>query len=170
MEGAEQADIPLQTLTFQDLQPYLDWRIFKAAYGLKNESEGEEQVFDYQDEALCLLKRENAFFVRLSARFFSCYNDENSICEKDGLFAFPMLRDERTEKMASLADFYPSKSSGKTHLLGLFALSAKENPDLNDARILGSFDDSLFSHAIKAMLAQAASHWLQTQWGVRPQG
>ncbi|MBQ1209313.1 MAG: methionine synthase [Bacteroidales bacterium] len=163
LEGAEQADIPLQTLIFQDLQPHLDWRIFKAAYGLKNESEGEGQVFDYQDEALHLLKRENAFFVRLSARFFSCYKDENSLCEKDGLFTFPMLRDEKAEKIASLADFYPSQSSGKTHLLGLFALSVKEDSGLKDVKISESFDASLFSHALKAMLAQAASRWLQTQ-------
>ena len=76
-----------------------------------------------------------------------------------------MLRDAKAA--SSLADFFPAKASGQTAPLGLFAISvstpeqsSKVSESAPDAQRAGQEDDLLL-HALKAMLAEAASSWLQ---------
>lgn len=144
LEAGDLEEIPLCSLSLEDLRPYCDWRLFAAAYGVRELSPQEKQ------NAECELAS-SSFLVQLCARFYSCACEGDVICEKDGLFAWPMLRDKTLRGISSLADFYPQKESGKTHLLGLFAIRT-DSPE-----------QDLLHHALKAMLAEAASNYLRAK-------
>ncbi len=173
------ADIPLRELPVDELRPYFDWRLFDLAYGIKNSASAE--ATDLSAQARSQAEKQLAqthFSVRVNARFYPCYTEDDGICAADGSFAFPMLRDakatvsgeetssdlregERLSSPASLADFFPAKASGQTAPLGLFAISVSaETPDQAGGDVRSN-DDDLLLHALKAMLAEAASSWLQ---------
>ncbi len=161
-------DIPLLELPLEQLRPFLDWRLFDAAYGIKSNAGPEAAGLSAQSrkDARRLLS-EKRFSVRLNARFFPCFTRDESICAADGSFSFPMLRDRRTDKFdsGSLADFFPPAAKGLTAPLGLFAICVKDaapacpSPDAMPGDSLS--EDSLLLHALKAMLAESASSWLQ---------
>lgn len=175
-------DIPLLELPLEQLRPFLDWRLFDAAYGIKSNAGPEAAGLSAQSrkDARRLLS-EKRFSVRLNARFFPCFTRDESICAADGSFSFPMLRDGRASKTVtagrsasgrtdkfdsgSLADFFPSAAKGLTAPLGLFAICVKDaapacpSPDAMPGDSLS--EDSLLLHALKAMLAESASSWLQ---------
>lgn len=174
------ADIPLRELPVDELRPYFDWRLFDLAYGIKNSASAE--ATDLSAQARSQAEKQLAqthFSVRVNVRFYPCYTEDDGICAADGSFAFPMLRDakatvsgeetssdlredERLSSPASLADFFPAKASGQTAPLGLFAISVSaETPDQAGGDVRSN-DDDLLLHALKAMLAEAASAWLQS--------
>ncbi len=159
-------DIPLRELPVDELRPHFDWRLFDLAYGIKNN--GSEEAADLSAEArrqAARLLSNHRFPVRVNARFYPCYTQDDSLCAADGSFVFPMLRDARvSQDPTSLADFFPSKESGQTAPLGLFAISvSSETPGQagGDVQYVDA-EDELLLHALKAMLAEAASQWLQS--------
>ncbi len=179
------ADIPLRELSIDELRSLFDWRLFDLAYGIKNSASAEAAALSAQARSQAeKLLVETHFSVRVNARFYPCCTEDDGICAADGSFALPMLRDakatvfgderssdlregERLSSPASLADFFPAKASGQTAPLGLFAISvstpeqsSKVSESAPDAQRAGQEDDLLL-HALKAMLAEAASSWLQ---------
>lgn len=144
------ADIPLRKLSVDELRSHFDWRLFDLAYGIKNSTSTEAAALSAQARSQAeRLLSETHFSVRVNARFYPCYTDDDCICAADGSFAFPMLRD--AQSASSLADFFPLKTGGQTAPLGLFAISVSASGQ----------EDDLLLHALKAMLAEAASSWLQ---------
>lgn len=160
------ADIPLRELSLEELHSCMDWRLFDAAYGIKNTPGAAEISAQSRRNARKMLFDKH-FSIRLNARFFPCFTRDESICSADGSFSFPMLRDARTDSSApgSLADFFPPAAAGLTAPLGLFAISVRETAPAGPAADTTSgealSEDSLLLHALKAMLAEAASTWLQ---------
>ncbi|MBQ7515994.1 MAG: cobalamin-dependent protein, partial [Schwartzia sp.] len=160
------ADIPLRELSIDELRSLFDWRLFDLAYGIKNSASAEAAALSAQARSQAeKLLVETHFSVRVNARFYPCCTEDDCICAADGSFAFPMLRDAQSS--SSLADFFPTKAVAQTAPLGLFAISvstpgqsSKVSESAPDAQRAGQEDDLLL-HALKAMLAEAASSWLQ---------
>lgn len=152
-------DLPLTHLSVQTLRPLLDWRLFAAALGLKKSPDADVLAEEYRQRAAALLESD-AFDIRVCARFSPCFTDNECICSETG-WAFPMLRDEVSA--ASLLNFFPSRSSGLTVPLGIFAVSVHDNCPADGTR--GALtDEALFRHALKAALAEAASTCLCQRW------
>lgn len=155
------ADIPLRELPIDELRPHFDWRLFDLAYGIKNNVSAKAAALSEQARSQAeKLLVETHFSVRVNARFYPCCTEDDCICAADGSFAFPMLRD--AQSASSLTDFFPTKDSGQTAPLGLFAISVStpgQPESASDAQC--TEQDDLLPHALKAMLAEAASSWLQ---------
>nr|MCR4564730.1 hypothetical protein [Bacteroidales bacterium] len=164
------ADIPLRELSIDELRSLFDWRLFDLAYGIKNSASAEAAALSEQARSQAeKLLTELHFSVRVNARFYPCCTDDDCICSADGSFAFPMLRDARAtlpdENPTSLADFFPPAASGFTAPLGLFSISVREmvsaGRPANTRPREALSEDALLLHALKAMLAEAVSSWLQ---------
>ena len=159
-------DLPLRELSVEELRPHFDWRLFDIAYGIKNNGSAEAAALSEQARSQAATRLADTHFtVRVNARFYPCYTEDECICAVDGAFVFPMLREARPQDPAqpsSLADFFPPKASGQSAPLGLFAISvsAGETPVMPGS-IGHPVPDDLLLHALKAMLAEAASAWLQ---------
>ena len=136
-------DLPLQSITAEELMPFFDWRMFSAVCGVKEDS-------GYlKEEALEWIRNENPE-VRICAKFFGCHK-EGDVLTGDGI-SLPMLRDG-----LSLADFFPEKGTAP---LGIFAIRASGNDDGN-----------LVAHAALVTLAEAASSKMNSDFrSLLPEG
>ena len=150
--------MPLDTVL-----PYFDDRIFRMTWGLKGE-EAPELVA----EAHALLeqaKRQPAFHIRLSLRFYEASREGDAI-RLDADTRMPMLRQE-TGAGLSLADFVPADGRGP---LGLFALSvhdADRHPEGCTCEACHNEYEQMLRRAVKVTLAEATSKWLDAQLAAR---
>ena len=136
-------DLPLQSITAEELMPFFDWRMFSAVCGVKEDS-------GYlKEEALEWIRNEKPE-VRICVKFFGCHK-EGDVLTGDGI-SLPMLRDR-----FSLADFFPEKGTAP---LGIFAIRASGNDDGN-----------LVAHAALVTLAEAASSKMNSDFrSLLPEG
>ena len=146
-------DIPLTNIPLEQLVPLFDWRMFCAVWGVK---EANETIIAEGKALLDSVVASGALDVRLSARFFMARREGDTI--ELGTVKLPMLRQEEGE-CRSLADYVPRKGSGP---FGIFAISVHgtAHPASCSCPSCNNQYDGMMLHAVKVVLAEAASTWL----------
>jgi len=149
-------DIPLLHIPVSELIPLMDWRMFCIVWGVKPI---DEQLVA---EGKALLGSMAASLdVRLSARFFMARRAGENGIDLGGGKVLPMLRQEEGE-CRSLADYVPVDGSGPFGVFAICVMDGK-HPVGCSCPSCNSQYDSMMRHAIKVVLAEAASAWLDKE-------
>ncbi len=146
-------------LGIEEVEPFFDWNMFAAIWGIKSGT-GHEELRKLRADALKeidRLKNENACRITISARFDGCHSEGDDIVSKD--FRLPMFRQEGGR---SLADFVPPKEYGFESPMGMFAISVhtESHPSGCDCPACGTEYGPMLARAVRLTLAEAASEWL----------
>lgn len=131
--GSPFHDMELDTIDYERLMPFFDWKLFNTICGVKGECQ------DIRQDAEAYLNTERPS-VTLCAKFFDCHR-ENDVITGKGI-RLPMLRDGH-----SPADFFPEEGSSQ---MGIFAI-----------RTRCSSNGELIGHAVRATLTEAGSKYLE---------
>ena len=152
------ADIPLTHIPLSELVPLFDWRMFCAVWGVK---EADNELVGEGKALLDSVLKADSLDVRIAARFFMAGRaGENAI--DLGEAVLPMLRQEEGE-CRSLADYVPSTGTAP---FGIFAIAVHEqrHPAGCSCEVCnGNQYGSMMLHAVKVVLAEAASTWLDNK-------
>ena len=145
-------EIPLSELPLDELVPLFDWRMFRLVWGVKDSTELTAEGRAVLDRMV----RERSVSVRLAARFFAARRAGDAV--DLGPCRLPMLRQEEAPGR-SLADFVPE---GETGPFGLFAISVHDHshPGGCACEACRNEYDSMMERAVRVVLAEAASEWL----------
>ena len=177
------ADIPLTHIPLSELVPLFDWAMFRAVWGVK---EADDELMSEGKALLNSILEHNSLDVRLAARFFMATRAGEDAINLGGV-VLPMLRQEEGE-CRSLADYVPQKGSGPIGIFAVSVLGqnffdngvGQNFSDLFSGRKVlvrearksfehGAFCDcemcrnsyeGMMMRAIKVVLAEAASAWL----------
>lgn len=146
-------------LGIEEVEPFFDWNMFAAIWGIKSGT-GHDELRKLRADAhkeIDRLKNGNACRITISARFDGCHSEEDDIVSKD--FRLPMLRQEGGR---SLADFVPPKEYGFESPMGMFAISVRteSHPSGCDCPACGTEYGPMLTRAVRLTLAEAASEWL----------
>lgn len=146
-------------LGIEEVEPFFDWNMFAAIWGIKSGT-GHDELRKLRADAhkeIDRLKNGNACRITISARFDGCHSEEDDIVSKD--FRLPMLRQEGER---SLADFVPPKEYGFESPMGMFAISVRteSHPSGCDCPACGTEYGPMLTRAVRLTLAEAASEWL----------
>lgn len=146
-------------LGIEEVEPFFDWNMFAAIWGIKSGT-GHDELRKLHADAhkeIDRLKNGNACRITISARFDGCHSEGDDIVSKD--FRLPMLRQEGER---SLADFVPPKKYGFESPMGMFAISVRteSHPSGCDCPACGTEYGPMLTRAVRLTLAEAASEWL----------
>lgn len=159
IKGEPFGNISGKRLGIEEVEPFFDWNIFAAIWGIKSGS-GHDELRKLRADAhkeIDRLKNGNACRITISARFDGCHSEGDDIVSKD--FRLPMLRQEGER---SLADFVPPKEYGFESPMGMFAISVRteSHPSGCDCPACGTEYGPMLTRAVRLTLAEAASEWL----------
>ena len=146
-------------LGIEEVEPFFDWNMFAAIWGIKSGT-GHDELRKLRADAhkeIDRLKNGNACRITISARFDGCHSEGDDIVSKD--FRLPMLRQEGER---SLADFVPPKEYGFESPMGMFAISVRTESHTSgcDCPACGTEYGPMLTRAVRLTLAEAASEWL----------
>lgn len=159
IKGEPFGNISGKRLGIEEVEPFFDWNMFAAIWGIKSGT-GHDELRKLRADAhkeIDRLKDGNACQVTISARFDGCHSEGDDIVSKD--FRLPMLRQEGER---SLADFVPPKEYGFESPMGMFAISVRteSHPSGCDCPACGTEYGPMLTRAVRLTLAEAASEWL----------
>lgn len=159
IKGEPFGNISGKRLGIEEVEPFFDWNMFAAIWGIKSGT-GHDEVRKLRADAhkeIDRLKNGNACRITISARFDGCHSEGDDIVSKD--FRLPMLRQEGER---SLADFVPPKEYGFESPMGMFAISVRteSHPSGCDCPACGTEYGPMLTRAVRLTLAEAASEWL----------
>lgn len=159
IKGEPFGNISGKRLGIEEVEPFFDWNMFAAIWGIKSGT-GHDELRKLRADAhkeIDRLKNGNACRITISARFDGCHSEGDDIVSKD--FRLPMLRQEGE---GSLADFVPPKEYGFESPMGMFAISVRteSHPSGCDCPACGTEYGPMLTRAVRLTLAEAASEWL----------
>lgn len=159
IKGEPFGNISGKRLGIEEVEPFFDWNMFAAIWGIKSGT-GHDELRKLRADAhkeIDRLKNENACRITISARFDGCHSEVDDIVSKD--FRLPMLRQEGER---SLADFVPPKEYGFESPMGMFAISVRteSHPSGCGCPACGTEYGPMLTRAVRLTLAEAASEWL----------
>lgn len=159
IKGEPFGNISGKRLGIEEVEPFFDWNMFAAIWGIKSGT-GHDELRKLRADAhkeIDRLKNGNACRITISARFDGCHSEGDDIVSKD--FRLPMLRQEGER---SLADFVPPKEYGFESPMGMFAISVRteSHPSRCDCPACGTEYGPMLTRAVRLTLAEAASEWL----------
>ena len=159
IKGEPFGNISGKRLGIEEVEPFFDWNMFAAIWGIKSGT-GHDELRKLRADAhkeIDRLKDGNACRITISARFDGCHSEGDDIVSKD--FRLPMLRQEGER---SLADFVPPKEYGFESPMGMFAISVRteSHPSGCDCPACGTEYGPMLTRAVRLTLAEAASEWL----------
>lgn len=159
IKGEPFLNIAGRRLGIEEVEPFFDWNMFAAIWGIKSGT-GHDELRKLRADAhkeIDRLKGENACRITISARFDGCHSEGDDIVSKD--FRLPMFRQEGER---SLADFVPPKEYGFESPMGMFAISVRteSHPSGCDCPACGTEYGTMLTRAVRLTLAEAASEWL----------
>ncbi len=159
IKGEPFGNISGKRLGIEEVEPFFDWNMFAAIWGIKSGT-GHDELRKLRADAhkeIDRLKNGNACRITISARFDGCHSEGDDIISKD--FRLPMLRHEGER---SLADFVPPKEYGFESPMGMFAISVRteSHPSGCDCPACGTEYGPMLTRAVRLTLAEAASEWL----------
>lgn len=159
IKGEPFGNISGKRLGIEEVEPFFDWNMFAAIWGIKSGT-GHDELRKLHADAhkeIDRLKDGNACRITISARFDGCHSEGDDIVSKD--FRLPMLRQEGER---SLADFVPPKEYGFESPMGMFAISVRteSHPSGCDCPACGTEYGPMLTRAVRLTLAEAASEWL----------
>lgn len=159
IKGEPFGNISGKRLGIEEVEPFFDWNMFAAIWGIKSGT-GHDELRKLRADAhkeIDRLKNGNACRITISARFDGCHSEGYDIVSKD--FRLPMLRQEGER---SLADFVPPKEYGFESPMGMFAISVRteSHPSGCDCPACGTEYGTMLTRAVRLTLAEAASEWL----------
>lgn len=159
IKGEPFGNISGKRLGIEEVEPFFDWNMFAAIWGIKSGT-GHDELRKLRADAhkeIDRLKNGNACRITISARFDGCHSEGDDIVSKD--FRLPMLRQEGE---LSLADFVPPKEYGFESPMGMFAISVRteSHPSGCDCPACGTEYGPMLTRAVRLTLAEAASEWL----------
>lgn len=159
IKGKPFGNISGKRLGIEEVEPFFDWNMFAAIWGIKSGT-GHDELRKLHADAhkeIDRLKDGNACRITISARFDGCHSEGDDIVSKD--FRLPMLRQEGER---SLADFVPPKEYGFESPMGMFAISVRteSHPSGCDCPACGTEYGPMLTRAVRLTLAEAASEWL----------
>lgn len=159
IKGEPFGNISGKRLGIEEVEPFFDWNMFAAIWGIKSGT-GHDELRKLHADAhkeIDRLKDGNACRITISARFDGCHSEGDDIVSKD--FQLPMLRQEGER---SLADFVPPKEYGFESPMGMFAISVRteSHPSGCDCPACGTEYGPMLTRAVRLTLAEAASEWL----------
>ena len=159
IKGKPFGNISGKRLGIEEVEPFFDWNMFAAIWGIKSGT-GHDELRKLRADAhkeIDRLKDGNACQITISARFDGCHSEGDDIVSKD--FRLPMLRQEGER---SLADFVPPKEYGFESPMGMFAISVRteSHPSGCDCPACGTEYGPMLTRAVRLTLAEAASEWL----------
>lgn len=159
IKGEPFGNISGKKLGIEEVEPFFDWNMFAAIWGIKSGT-GHDELRKLRADAhkeIDRLKNGNACRITISARFDGCHSEGDDIVSKD--FRLPMLRQEGER---SLADFVPPKEYGFESPMGMFAISVltESQPSGCDCPACGTEYGPMLTRAVRLTLAEAASEWL----------
>ena len=159
IKGEPFGNISGKRLGIEEVEPFFDWNMFAAIWGIKSGT-GHDELRKLHADAhkeIDRLKDGNACQITISARFDGCHSEGDDIVSKD--FRLPMFRQEGER---SLADFVPPKEYGFESPMGMFAISVRteSHPSGCDCTACGTEYGPMLTRAVRLTLAEAASEWL----------
>lgn len=159
IKGEPFLNIAGRRLGIEEVEPFFDWNMFAAIWGIKSGT-GHDELRKLRADAhkeIDRLKDGNACRITISARFDGCHSEGDDIVSKD--FRLPMFRQEGER---SLADFVPPKEYGFESPMGMFAISVRteSHPSGCDCPACGTEYGTMLARAVRLTLAEAASEWL----------
>lgn len=159
IKGEPFGNISGKRLGIEEVEPFFDWNMFAAIWGIKSGT-GHDELRKLRADAhkeIDRLKNGNACRITISARFDGCHSEGDDIVSKD--FRLPMFRQEGGR---SLADFVPPKEYGFESPMGMFAISVRteSHPSGCDCPACGTEYGPMLTRAVRLTLAEAASEWL----------
>lgn len=159
IKGEPFGNISGKRLGIEEVEPFFDWNMFAAIWGIKSGT-GHDELRKLRADAhkeIDRLKNGNACRITISARFDGCHSEGDDIVSKD--FRLPMFRQEGGR---SLADFVPPKEYGFESPMGMFAISVRteSHPSGCDCTACGTEYGPMLTRAVRLTLAEAASEWL----------
>lgn len=159
IKGEPFLNIAGRRLGIEEVEPFFDWNMFAAIWGIKSGT-GHDELRKLRADAhkeIDRLKNGNACRITISARFDGCHSEGDDIVSND--FRLPMLRQEGGR---SLADFVPPKEYGFESPMGMFAISVhtESHPSGCDCPACGTEYGPMLARAVRLTLAEAASEWL----------
>lgn len=159
IKGEPFGNISGKRLGIEEVEPFFDWNMFAAIWGIKSGT-GHDELRKLRSDAhkeIDRLKDGNACRITISARFDGCHSEGDDIVSKD--FRLPMFRQEGGR---SLADFVPPKEYGFESPMGMFAISVRteSHPSGCDCPACGTEYGTMLTRAVRLTLAEAASEWL----------
>lgn len=159
IKGEPFGNISGKRLGIEEVEPFFDWNMFAAIWGIKSGT-GHDELRKLRADAhkeIDRLKNGNACRITISARFDGCHSEGDDIVSKD--FRLPMLRQEGER---SLADFVPPKEYGFESPMGMFAISVRteSHPSGCDCPACGTEYGPMLTRGVRLTLAEAASEWL----------
>lgn len=159
IKGEPFGNISGKRLGIEEVEPFFDWNMFAAIWGIKSGT-GHDELRKLRADAhkeIDRLKNGNACRITISARFDGCHTEGDDIVSKD--FRLPMLRQEGER---SLADFVPPKEYGFESPMGMFAISVhtESHPSGCDCPACSTEYGPMLARAVRLTLAEAASEWL----------
>lgn len=159
IKGKPFGNISGKRLGIEEVEPFFDWNMFAAIWGIKSGT-GHEELRKLRADALKeidRLKNGNDCRISISARFDRYHSEGDDIVSKD--FRLPMFRQEGGR---SLADFVPPKEYGFESPMGMFAISVRteSHPSGCDCPSCGTEYGPMLARAVRLTLAEAASEWL----------
>ena len=159
IKGEPFGNISGKRLGIEEVEPFFDWNMFAAIWGIKSGT-GHDELRKLRADALKeidRLKAENSCTITISVRFDKCHSEGDDIVSKD--FRLPMFRQEGGR---SLADFVPPKEYGFESPMGMFAISVRteSHPSGCDCPACGTEYGPMLTRAVRLTLAEAASEWL----------
>lgn len=159
IKGEPFLNIAGRRLGIEEVEPFFDWNMFAAIWGIKSGT-GHDELRKLRADAhkeIDRLKNGNACRITISARFDGCHSEGDDIVSKD--FRLPMFRQEDGR---SLADFVPPKEYGFESPMGMFAISVRteSHPSGCDCPACGTEYRPMLTRAVRLTLAEAASEWL----------
>lgn len=159
IKGEPFGNISGKRLGIEEVEPFFDWNMFAAIWGIKSGT-GHDELRKLHADAhkeIDRLKDGNACQITISARFDGRHSEGDDIVSKD--FRLPMLRQEGER---SLADFVPPKEYGFESPMGMFAISVRteSHPSGCDCPACGTEYGPMLTRAVRLTLAEAASEWL----------
>lgn len=159
IKGEPFGNISRKRLGIEEVEPFFDWNMFAAIWGIKSGT-GHDELRKLHADAhkeIDRLKNGNACRITISARFDGCHSEGDDIVSKD--FRLPMVRQEGER---SLADFVPPKEYGFESPMGMFAISVRteSHPSGCDCPACCTEYGPMLTRAVRLTLAEAASEWL----------
>lgn len=159
IKGEPFGNISGKRLGIEEVEPFFDWNMFAAIWGIKSGT-GHDELRKLRADAhkeIDRLKNGNDCRITISARFDGCHSEGDDIVSKD--FRLPMLRQEGER---SLADFVPPKEYGFESPMGMFAISVRteSHPSGCDCPACGTEYGPMLTRAVRLTLAEATSEWL----------
>ena len=159
IKGEPFGNISGKRLDIEEVEPFFDWNMFAAIWGIKSGT-GHDELRKLRADAhkeIDRLKDGNDCRITISARFDGCHSEGDDIVSKD--FRLPMFRQEGER---SLADFVPPKEYGFESPMGMFAISVRteSHPSGCDCPACGTEYGPMLTRAVRLTLAEAASEWL----------